>query len=790
MRLGKKRPVIKSGLQQVILAGFAAIFLLLAASSVVQLRRVSEFSDLIERSRVAMEKMEIITSLIEVARSRTRMTNQMILVEDPFDKDALRLRLDEQAARFSQLRQRFLAMGLNALERQLLRENGEYVRPTLAAQRRAAEMALSEDPAVLRKAHQILMFEVFPLQERIIDNFMRIAQAQREVMRQATLQAQQRYRQMVWLMVVLSGGSLLLSVLVAGFVIRRTARTEAALYREKELAHVTLHNIGDAVVATDAGGRVQYMNPVAEQLTGHRLEDVQQQPIGRIMQARDEANGRSIADYVQALTQHGTPREASPDVLLHNARGRQLHIALTLARILEVDGRIGGVILSFQDVTESRQLARHIEFHAQHDALTGLLNRRAFEERVNQSLSIYDQGTHVLCALDLDRFKLVNDTCGHAAGDELLRQLAGRLRTAVRRGDLFARMGGDEFAFLLLNTDLAHATGLANDILDTVREFRFLWQGKTFRVGASVGLVQSPGDGEVDFQHLLRAADAACYQAKADGRDRAVVVPYDGASLEAQRLEGEWISRLTDALEQDAFQLVGQPIVALDESVAAVSFVEVLVRLRDGDDRMISPMSFLPAAERYNLMPRIDEWVVRQVLRLLESDPEGGCRYSVNLSGQSIGDAAFVTRMVALIEDSGVARSRLCFELTETAAIANLETAQQFMDVARRMGCQVALDDFGSGLSSFAYIKNLPLDLIKIDGEFVQQLAQDKTCRVMVEAIHGVAEALGLQTVAEFVGDDETLEMLRAIGVDMAQGYHLGRPQPLGVPAEPCIASA
>jgi diguanylate cyclase (GGDEF)-like protein/PAS domain S-box-containing protein len=768
----------RSRLRQVILLGFAAIFLLIGLTAAVQWREVGQFPQLIESGRIATEKMDLITSLIEVARSRTRMTSQMIATQDPFDKDALRMRLDEQAAYFAQLRERLVAIGLTEEERLLLEQNGEFVRPALQAQRRAAELAMSDDPEVLREAQRLLMFEAFPLQGRIVDNFMRIAQLQRDKVSEATLQAQSGYERMVYLLIGLTGGSLLLAMLVAVFVVRKTSLIEAALHREKERAQVTLRSIGDAVIATDAVGRVQYMNPAAEVLTGHTLAQVMKRPVGEVLNARDEGRRRSIGEHVLQLVQHGNPGAPSDDVLLVNKQGEELSIALTLARIREVDGRIGGVILSFQDVTESRQLAKRIEFHAQHDALTGLLNRRAFQERVKQALAIYDQGVHVLCAMDLDRFKLVNDSCGHAAGDELLRQLTGRLRAVVRKGDLIARMGGDEFAFFLLNTDLAHAAELAEKLLETVREYRFLWEGKTFRVGASIGLVQGPAGSVVDFQHLLRAADAACYQAKAEGRDRAVVVPYDGASLEAQRQEGEWVSRINEALENDGFALVGQPIVALDAGGGDGGFVEVLVRMGDaGGD--IPPMSFLPAAERYNLMPKIDEWVVRQVLRLLEAERNGARSFAINLSGQSIGDAGFVQRVVDLIERSRVDRGRLCFELTETAAIASLDTAQHFMNVARGMGCQVALDDFGSGLSSFAYIKNLPVDLIKIDGEFIQQLADDKTSRVMVEAIHGVARALGLRTVAEFVGDAETLRILRSIGVDMAQGYYLGRPMPL-----------
>lgn len=776
-------PHTRTRLRQVILAGFGAVFLLVAASAVVQLRQVAEFARLIDSGRVATEKMGLITALIEVARSRTRMTGEMILTADPFAKDELRMRLDAEAGRFAQLREEFVAMGLTPEEEALLAQNGTFVGPTLEAQRRATELAMSEDPQVLAEAQHLLMFEVFPRQGRIIDNFMTMAQVQRETVHAATLQAQGRYRQMLVLMATLSGGSLVMAVLVTLFVVRKTGHIEAALHREKERAQVTLRSIGDGVIATDAAGRVQYMNPIAEALTGRRLEEVAQSPVRQVLNAHDEGLDRHVAHLVHRLVQHGTPVDPSDDVVLENARGERLHIALTLSRIREVDGHIGGVILSFQDVTESRRLAKRIEFHAHHDALTGLLNRRAFEERVSRALGIYDEGVHVLCAMDLDRFKQVNDNCGHAAGDELLRQLSGRLRAEVRQGDLVARMGGDEFAFFLLNTSLPRALELADNLVESVRGFRFLWEGKAFRVGASVGLVQAPEEGDASFQELLRAADQACYQAKAAGRGRVVVAPSaggrDGPCPEEPCREGEWLARVQAAIVGDGFVLYGQPIAQFSERAVGNACVEVLLRLADEAGEPAVPAAFLSTAERHGLMPRVDEWVVRRVLERVRREDGAGPVYTVNLSGQSVADAEFVERLAVLLAGPGLDCSRVCFELGETTALADLEAARAFMQRVRGLGCRVGLDNFGSGLSSFAYLKGLPLDLIKIDGEFVQHVATDRAARAMVEAIHGVASALDLRTVAMSVADGETEAELRRIGVDMAQGFHLGAPVPL-----------
>ncbi len=768
----------RSRLRQLILGGFGAVFLLVAASAGVQLHQVAEFERLIDQGRVATEKMGIITALIEVARSRTRMTNEMILTADPFDKDALRMGLDAKAGRFAQLRERLVAMGLTPREEALLARNGEYAAATLQAQRRAADMAMSDDPQVLEKAHRMLMFEVFPRQGRIIDNFMELARLQRDTVHQATLEAQRRYRRMRVLSAVLFGGSVVLAALVTTLVVRRTGHIEAALHREKERAQVTLRSIGDGVVATDAAGRVQYMNPTAEAITGQRLEEVSGQPVRKVLNARDEGLSRSVADLVHRLVQHGTPVDPSEDVVLANDRGERLHIALTLSRIREVDGHIGGVILSFQDVTESRQMAKRIEFHAHHDALTGLLNRRAFEERVGQALRLYDEGTHVLCAMDLDRFKQVNDRCGHAGGDELLRQLSGRLRRLVRQGDLVARMGGDEFAFFLLNTEREHAMELARALVEAVREHPFLWEGNAFRVGASVGLAEAPAGGETGFQDLLRAADRACYRAKAGGRDR-VEVADPVAEEDGAGPERDWLGRVEGALAGEGFTLYGQAIVPFTRRAGNEACVEVLLRLADGGDGPALPAAFLPAAERHGLMPRVDEWVVRGVLERLAGRAEAATVYTVNLAGQSVAEPGFTDRITRLVRESGVDCRRLCFELAETTALADLDAAHAFMSRVRELGCWVGLDNFGSGLSSFAYLRGLPLDLIKVDGELVQQVARDAGSRAMVEAIQGVAAALDLRTVAMCVGDAETEAALRAIGVDMAQGHHLGRPAPL-----------
>lgn len=767
-------------LGEILLIGFGAMLVLMALSWYTYVRQLDVLHGFANTNTLASEKMEAIANLIEIARTRTRLASQMTLTEDPFERDEINLMLDLEASRFFRTRNWLLNSGLDAQERDLMDQLGKLTIPTLERQRMASEMSMQDDPQVRFEAQKIVMFEVLPMQGKIIDKFMEMFRLQKAKIEQTSLQARQNFDEALKLASLLIIGSILLAMAIAAYIVRKSTVMERALQNEKDKANTTLRSIGDAVISTDAHGRVEYMNPMAEKLTGFTLEEASNRHIGKIFLAVDETNDRPLSTHVQALAQGGIELPLSRDIRLRSKQDEKYWLDLTLAPISNQEGVIKGVILTFRDDTSSRHLARQIEHQARHDPLTGLLNRHAFEERVSHGLSLFEeQGTHVMCAIDLDRFKVVNDACGHAAGDELLRQLSALLRSSIRRTDFLARMGGDEFALFFLNTPLHFVEKIAQKILQSVREYRFHWNGKTFRIGASIGLTESPANQQVDYRSLLQAADTACYMAKNEGRDRIRILPYDQSTVDVKRREGEWVQRITEAFELDAFQLVFQDIVPLAEPRKTAGHREVLIRMLDKDGSLVPPMSFLPTAERYNLMSRIDEWVLRRVIHMLRNTNEIEGRVAINLSGQSIGDREWVDRMLATIESSGVDPAQLCFEMTETAAIANLDTARQFMDRVHELGCQIALDDFGSGLSSFAYIKNLPLDIIKIDGQFVRQILEDKTSRVMVEAIHGISQALGLKTIAEFVENEAIANVLTEIGINMGQGYYFGAPKAL-----------
>lgn len=560
--------------------------------------------------------------------------------------------------------------------------------------------------------------------------------------------------------------------------VARARRSEAALSREKERAVVTLHSIGDAVITTDARGRVEYFNPVAERLTGWRLDDARGRPVSEVLFMVAEASGEPLENPADRCLRKQAVVATGPSVLLRRRDGRELAIADTAAPIRNRQGEVSGVVMVFQDVTETRDMARQLSYHATHDPLTGLFNRREFERRLQDALddSRCNDAEHILCYLDLDQFKVVNDTCGHVAGDELLRQLAALLGRQMRGQDLLARLGGDELGILLGVCSIEQAQEIAERIRRVVKEFRFTWGEHTFEIGASIGIVPI-NSGSDNAAAVLSAADMACYAAKDLGRNRVHVYRPDDSQLKQRHSEMRWVSRITKALDEGLFELMYQPIMPLSGEDGAHVLYEVLVRMREGDQR-VPPMAFIPAAERYDLMPAIDRWVVRRVLDYMAAGGAdcSGCTCAINLSGQSLGDESFLQYVLDLLDTRSVDPSRICFEITETAAVANLARAMEFIDCLHRRGCRFALDDFGSGLSSFAYLKNLDVDYLKIDGSFIRDLTVDPVDHAMVDAIVRIARVMGIRTVAEFVENGETLVALRRLGIDYVQGFHVAQP--------------
>ena len=555
-------------------------------------------------------------------------------------------------------------------------------------------------------------------------------------------------------------------------------RAELAL-RESEKRFHALYDDNPAMFFTvDARGTVLSVNKFGAQQLGYRVKEMIGRPL-TAFQPLDELRSESeqIAECFR-----------DPDTV-HHWESRKLRKDGTLrwvrktVRVTEgIDG-IDTALIVCEDITEARQLSEQLTFQASHDALTGLVNRREFEQRLGRVLaSTRAQKTeHALCYLDLDQFKVINDTCGHVAGDQLLRQLGGLLQAQVRKRDTLARLGGDEFGVLMEHCSLQQAKRVAGVLRSAIEDYRYAWENKSFGIGVSIGLVPI-NDTSESIAGVLSAADSACFAAKDAGRNRVYIYQENDTELAKRHGEMQWVARINRALEEDRFKLNYQPIVSISSGKSEGLHYELLIRMQDESGEMVPPGAFLPAAERYNLITKLDRWVVGAALRWFIQNPRHlECLHlcSINLSGQSLGEKEFLDFLITQFEQAGVPPQKLCFEITETAAIANLLSATKFIKALKALGCLFALDDFGSGLSSFAYLKNLPVDFIKIDGVFVKDIVDDPIDFTMVKSIQEIAGVMGKLTIAEFVENQAILNKLRTIGVDYAQGYGIGRPQPV-----------
>jgi diguanylate cyclase (GGDEF)-like protein/PAS domain S-box-containing protein len=602
---------------------------------------------------------------------------------------------------------------------------------------------------------------------------------------------------------------------------------ERAFFQEKELAQVTLQSIGDAVITTDTIGNISTLNPVAETLTGWSISEAKGLPLARVLRIVDETSRTEIENIAQIALSEGRIVDQGYNNLLIARNKCEFAIDYCVAPIHASDGEIIGAVVVFRDVTQVRTQARQLTWQATHDTLTQLVNRGEFEYQLEHALhSAQSYGLkHVMLYLDLDRFKIVNDTSGHIAGDALLRQISQLFKSIIRKTDTLARLGGDEFAVLLYNCSPEGGIEVAEALLHAIRGFRFVWEDKNFAIGISIGLV-AINPQTASASAVLTAADIACYAAKNKGRDRVQVYQVGDRELAQQHGEQEWVVQINQALENHRFRLYSQPIVSLLNSHTTAVHCEILLRLQLENDQLVSPMAFIPAAERYNLMSAIDRWVIRTLfsnlskiftnnnssanssiynpairendkidtkdqidkivaLPVLSTLPNSQSSfanypslYAINLSAASINEEKLIDFICEQFSIHKIPAEIICFEITETVAIANLSKAASLIGKLKKLGCQFALDDFGSGMSSFAYLKNLPVDFIKIDGNFIKNIIDNPIDLAMVEAITKIAHVMGIKTIAEYVENAEVVDKLKDLGVDYAQGYYFGKPEP------------
>jgi diguanylate cyclase (GGDEF)-like protein/PAS domain S-box-containing protein len=555
---------------------------------------------------------------------------------------------------------------------------------------------------------------------------------------------------------------------------------EDALFKEKESAQITLQSIGDGVITTDQHLTIEYLNPVAEDLTGWRFEEAQGKNIDDVFRGFHEETCEPLENQLSVAIRRSRAIKSVRPTLLIKRDGNEMYIESTASPIRDGSGAVSGGVLVFHDVSESRELNRKLSYHASHDILTGLVNRREFELRLERSLrsARAREASYALCHLDVDQFKIINDTCGHSAGDALLGQVGALLKTKIRWRDTLARLGGDEFGVLLESCTLEDALRMADQLRETIRSYKFVWEERTFRLGCSVGVVPITGDSE-DVAALLSAADSACAAAKEAGRNRVYSFQENDIDLMRRRREMQWAARINNALEESRFELYRMTILPLQKADPGAHY-ELLLRMTDETGKIVSPDNFINAAERYGITPAIDRWVIENAFRWLVSEADERERLalcSINLSGQSLGDDKFLPFVIDQFHRSGLDASKICFEITETAAIASFSQANRFIQALKELGCKFALDDFGTGLSSFGYLKHFPVDFLKIDGSFVKEILHDPIDREMVRSINEIGHLTGKLTIAEFAENAEIINVLRSLGVDYAQGYGIATPQ-------------
>ncbi len=571
----------------------------------------------------------------------------------------------------------------------------------------------------------------------------------------------------------------------AGYFLDITERKqdEYEHLKEKERALVTLHSIGDAVITTDVNGQVEYLNPVAEKFTGWDSGLARGLPIARIFSLFSETSRHRLEKPIHAAISAREVIHSDRDCIMQCPDGSKSSLQYSASPIMNNKGEPLGVVLVFRDMTETRAIARQLTHESTHDALTDLMNRREFEARLQKVLENYreENERHILCYLDLDQFRIVNDTCGHAEGDKLIKRVAELLPECLRESDVLARLGGDEFGMLLKNCSLDDALGIIQDVMSVLRAFYFNSRGNTFDVSASIGVVPIDSDSE-SVLDVMSAADLACYAAKDMGRNRVHVYESSDRELARRHSDMQWVSRVTEAINTDRLVLYFQDIVPVVPGTVAGHHFEVLVRMLDENNKIIPPGLFMPAAEKYNLAPALDRWVISKSLAWYRDTGRHRPaaehqKISINLSGASIADANFLGFIKDELANNAVLPEVICFEITETAAVTNLNAAIEFINELRQLGCSFALDDFGTGLSSFAYLKDLPVDYLKIDGSFVRDIDSNPVNRAMVQSIHQVGHVMGLQTIAEFVENTAIIKVLADIGVDYAQGYGIAIPR-------------
>lgn len=736
-------------------------------------------------------KRSFLATMYKTARQRSILLLKMYFEEDPFKLDDLNQELGEQARIFIKANTSLLEQQLNSKETELLEIQNQLIAINSPLQNQVAELLIDGDRD---NAQELLFDHAIPGQHAVlahIEHVISIYEGNgRAVISSIKANMEHSSKNILLLGATLLGTGILVMFVVTTRISRQEEQTlQAMLTTQKETSlalaksQEKLTDYINALSTTFTAlltpeGKVELLNKAAAETTGLPLSSF----IGRSFKNCHWWNyDRGLQDQLSNdISRCASGALINREVSVQVSGGRVITIHFLLTPIRDSTGKISSLVAEGQDVTEQKDAEEKLSYHASHDTLTGLINRREFEHRLDQLLHRSDDhNSHAVLYLDLDQFKVVNDTCGHHAGDELLRQVTKLIEVHIRKSDQFARLGGDEFGIILTACELEQADQLAQSVLNSISSYQFLWETRIFKVGVSIGVVEISGT-ETNLHDVMKRADSACYAAKEGGRNQVRVFQESNKVLRDRAEQMDWVSRINKSIQNDSFVLYAQQISPiLPDSRVKVSY-ELLIRMIE-DGALIPPNAFLPAAERYDLMIDIDRWVVSKAISWLEKNPgfvETIDHFSINLSAQSLVSEDFMNFLVVEIQRSNLAE-RICLEITETAAISNLAQAAQYISKLHDIGVRFSLDDFGSGLSSFGYLKTLKIDYLKIDGFFVKDIVSDPIDRAMVKSIHEVGSVMGKKTIAEYVENDEILSILREIGIDYAQGYGISKPIPL-----------
>lgn len=722
------------------------------------------------------KKTRLLVDMQQASRERSLALYNMISFSNTDKYENYLKEYQNQVRLFSSTRETLLSMTLSGSEKKALRTQAELSR--YATQHHNSIIKFVHKKR-FKTAVDILANKSMPAQTAELAQITKVIDYLNDDNKRIAHQLKSKLNGNIVVIILISVLILVLTISTAAYVIYRISKTEKELYFKKELAQTTLHSIGDGVITVDKDFHIETINPAAEKLADVKAEDV----IGKSILTIYENEEHNPHTEIDKNLSTSVSQRSLFDFTLTQKDGTQFEVEHTVAPIIDKDNRVLGAVIILRDVTEVRTMEKRLSYQASHDALTGLINRREFEVRLNHFIrsAHTDKTTHSICFLDLDKFKIINDTSGHAAGDEFLKQISKTIQSMLRKTDILARLGGDEFAIILDNCTIQKARHICKNIIKKIKDTRFSWGNNSFETGASIGIVPI-SQLTTSSADVMSSVDAACYEAKDKGRNRIQVFEPNDAEFVKHKIETSWIQKIKDAIQNNDFELYFQELRNINPQYPTPKTVEILVRLNDKGN-IVSPDSFIPTAERYNMMPLIDEWVISNTIDFMcayNKKHNADIRAAINLSGQSLSEDSVLNLITEkLRKNKTIKKELVCFEITETAAIANMTKAVEFITHIKQMGCNFSLDDFGSGLSSFSYLKNMPVDNIKIDGAFIREIHTDSINKVFVESIHNISRTMGIKTTAEYVENEEILNCIKEIGIDYAQGYHISKPLPV-----------